>query len=200
MNILLVGGFFGSGKTTVISRLTDQMLAAGQSLCIIENEIGKNSIDDLLLQRGSVEISTITGGCVCCQVTGSLIEAVQDLNRQFSPDWIIVELTGIAYLKDLRKKLEKYLPDHPAIISLSVVDAARWSELLKAASIIMENQISGGDIIVINKVDLHPETQKICEDIQEIDTPHRILSLCALSGSCPELLDALEQEVTTHHE
>ena len=123
MNILLVGGFFGSGKTTVISRLTDQMLAAGQSLCIIENEIGKNSIDDLLLQRGSVEISTITGGCVCCQVTGSLIEAVQDLNRQFSPDWIIVELTGIAYLKDLRKKLEKYLPDHPAIISLSVVDA-----------------------------------------------------------------------------
>lgn len=111
-----------------------------------------------------------------------------------------MELTGIAYLKDLREKLEKYLPDHPAIISLSVVDAARWSELLKAASIIMENQISGGDIIVINKVDLHPETQKIYEDIQKIDTPHRILPLCALSGSCPELLDAIKQEVTTHHE
>ena len=200
MNILLVGGFFGSGKTTVISRLMDQILAEGQNLCIIENEIGKNSIDDLLLQHGSVEITAITGGCVCCQVTGSLIEAVRDLNRQFSPDWIIVELTGIAYLKDLREKLEKYLPDHPAIISLSVVDAARWSELLKAASIIIENQISGGDIIVINKVDLHPETQKIYEDIQKIDTPHRILPLCALSGSCPELLDAIKQEVTTHHE
>lgn len=85
MNILLVGGFFGSGKTTVISRLMDQILAEGQSLCIIENEIGKNSIDDLLLQHGSVEITAIAGGCVCCQVTGSLIEAVRDLNRQFSP-------------------------------------------------------------------------------------------------------------------
>mgnify|MGYP005759181057 CR=1 FL=1 len=101
MNILLVGGFFGSGKTTVISRLAEQIISAGQTLCIVENEIGENSIDTLLLQQSSVKITTIAGGCVCCQATGSLIQALRDLKQRFFPDWIIVELTGIAYLKDL---------------------------------------------------------------------------------------------------
>ncbi|MGI6011238.1 MAG: GTP-binding protein [Ruminococcus sp.] len=197
MNILLVGGFFGSGKTTVISRLIKQMLSEEKKLCIIENEIGKNAIDDLLLQDGSVEISTITGGCVCCQVTGSLIEALKDLRKRFSPDWIIVELTGIAFLHELRKKILKYLKDAPPVLCLTIVDAARWQELLKAAPIIMEKQVGGGDIIVINKIDLNPEVDPIREDICHIAAGRQILPLSAASDSCQSLLQAIEGEVAS---
>ncbi|MGI6007140.1 MAG: GTP-binding protein [Ruminococcus sp.] len=197
MNILLVGGFFGSGKTTVISRLVKQMLADGKKLCIIENEIGKNAIDDLLLQNSSVEISTITGGCVCCQVTGSLIEALHDLRNRFSPDWIIVELTGIAFLNDLREKILKYLKDSPPVLCITIVDAARWQELLKAAQIIMEKQVGGGDIIVINKTDLNPEIEPIREDICHMAAAPQIIPLSAASDSCRSLLKAVEREVSS---
>ena len=82
MNILLTGGFFGSGKTTVLSKITALLLSRGLRICIIENEIGQNSIDDLLLKTGSVEISTITGGCICCQISGSLIEALRKMEAE----------------------------------------------------------------------------------------------------------------------
>ena len=198
MNILLVGGFFGSGKTTVISRLAEQIISAGQTLCIVENEIGENSIDTLLLQQSSVKITTIAGGCVCCQATGSLIQALRDLKQRFFPDWIIVELTGIAYLKDLRDKILKYQEQKCPVICDTITDAARWKKLLQAAQIIMENQVGAGDIVVINKTDLNPETDEIARDIRQIKNSCRILPLSAASDSCRMLLEAIEQEAEAY--
>lgn len=198
MNILLVGGFFGSGKTTVISRLAEQIISAGQTLCIVENEIGENSIDTLLLQQSSVKITTIAGGCVCCQATGSLIQALRDLKQRFFPDWIIVELTGIAYLKDLRDKILKYQEQKCPVICVTITDAARWKKLLQAAQIIMENQVGAGDIVVINKTNLNPETDEIARDIRQIKNSCRILPLSAASDSCRMLLEAIEQEAEAY--
>ncbi len=49
MKIVLIGGFFGSGKTTITANLTRQLLARSEGVCIVENEIGQIGVDDLLV-------------------------------------------------------------------------------------------------------------------------------------------------------
>lgn len=194
MKILLLGGFFGSGKTTVMSRLTEAMLEKGEKLCIVENEIGENSIDDLLLRTGGIEISTILGGCVCCQVTGSLIEALRRIKAEIDPDWVLVELTGIALLNSLRDTIQAYSDGDDPIVTVSVIDAARWHKLLKAAAPIMTQQVEGGDIIVVNKIDLNPQVEPIAADVKAIAGDRTILPMEATRDSGHILWELLEQE------
>ncbi len=193
MKILLLGGFFGSGKTTLLSQLIPAMLARGQRICIIENEVGEYAIDNLLLQRGGIEVTTIRGGCVCCQVTGSLLEALQRIDREINPEWVLVELTGIAFLDPLRDTIQTYWPEHGPIVTVSVVDAARWSKLRRAAAPIVTRQVQGGDLIVINKIDLNPDTDAIQADVRElVSDPHFLLTQ-ATQDSGEALAKRLEQ-------
>lgn len=198
MKILLLGGFFGSGKTTILSRLTETFLEAGNKLCIIENEIGVNSIDDLLLKKGGIEISTIIGGCVCCQVTGSLIEALNRIEKEINPDWVLVELTGIALLDTLRDTIEAYSPSDDPIITVSVIDAARWSKLLRAAEPIVTAQVAGGDIIVINKIDQNSDLETITADVNRISRSSMILPMQATLDSGKSLAELLEKEAAAY--
>lgn len=198
MKILLLGGFFGSGKTTILSRLTETWLEAGNRLCIIENEIGENSIDDLLLKKGGIEISTIMGGCVCCQVTGSLIEALNRIEKEINPDWVLVELTGIALLDTLRDTIEAYSSSDNPIITVSVIDAVRWSKLLRAAEPIVTAQVAGGDIIVVNKVDQNPDLESISADVDRIIPSPIILPMQATADSGKALVALLEKEAAAY--
>lgn len=190
-----MGGFFGSGKTTVMSRLTEAMLEKGEKICIVENEVGENAVDDLLIRKGGIEISTILGGCVCCQITGSLIEALHRIKAEIDPDWVLVELTGIALLTPLRDTIQAYSDGEDPIVTASVIDAARWHKLLKAAAPIMTQQVEGGDIIVINKIDLNPQLEPIAADVKVIAGDRRILPMEATRNSGHKLQELLEQEV-----
>lgn len=49
MDILLVSGFLGAGKTTAIAKLTDCLTARGRRVCVVENEAGQFGVDDLVL-------------------------------------------------------------------------------------------------------------------------------------------------------
>lgn len=198
MNIILFGGFFGSGKTTVISRLIPPILRSGETVCIIENEIGQNSIDDLLLETAQIEINTISGGCVCCEVTGNLIYAIEDLEKRLHPDWLVIELTGIAFLDNLRQTLLSSLPDHHPVICVSVIDAARWSRLLRAAGQVITNQVRGGDIIVINKTDLNPEVDDIFTDVFRIAGERILVPMSAKSDCADMLLNILSREAESN--
>lgn len=194
MNILLAGGFFGSGKTTVLSKLTALLLRRGLRICIIENEIGQNSIDDLLLNTGSVEISTITGGCICCQISGSLIEALRKMEESLKPDWVLVELTGAAYAEAVVENLRMYLPGAHRLTVMAVADAARWPVLMKAAKPMILRQLRGANVIAVNKADQAKDLHGILEQVRGLMPESRVLSLSAASEDCSDLLTLLEQE------
>lgn len=194
MNILLTGGFFGSGKTTVLSKLTALLLAKELRICIIENEIGQNSIDDLLLKTGSVEISTITGGCICCQISGSLIEALRKMDETLKPDWVLVELTGAAYADAVVDNLRMYLPGEHQLTLMAVVDSARWSVLMKAAKIMIQRQLRGANVIAVNKADEAKCLDTVMEQICSLMPECKVISMSAVNEDCSNLLTMLEEE------
>ena len=64
----LITGFLGSGKTTFLRRYVQYLVAQGHSVCILENDFGAVNVDAMLLQDligEHCDIETISGGCDC---------------------------------------------------------------------------------------------------------------------------------------
>ena len=63
----LITGFLGSGKTTFLRRYVQYLVAQGHSVCILENDFGAVNVDAMLLQDligEHCDIETISGGWV----------------------------------------------------------------------------------------------------------------------------------------
>ena len=60
MKVMIMGGFLGSGKTSLLLQLaaylTGQATDEKTSLVIIENEIGETSIDDKILKAEGLKV------------------------------------------------------------------------------------------------------------------------------------------------
>ena len=194
MNILLLGGFLGSGKTTILSRLMQEMLAQGLRLCVIENEIGQVSVDDLLLKESGVEITTIMGGCVCCQVSGSLLESLLRIEKEISPDWVLVELTGLAQLDVIRDTVNQYWSGAGMIRSVCVVDAQRWPKLKKAMFPLISRQISGCDVLVVNKIELCQNLGEVVTDLNALKQNRPLLCMSNDQSSVSRLISFIQAE------
>lgn len=217
MNVLIVSGFLGSGKTTVLLELLQNLTAralasaagsasaagatgaAGSAstansavkVALVENEVGDVSIDGDVLAAGGMSVRNLFSGCVCCTLSGELIPTFRDIEQQLNPDWAILETTGIADPNAIRETLQKYLP-YP-VTTLIVVDAARWLRIRKPLEMLLNTQVSGADIALINKCDIAEEESIAAaeEDIRAINPTARTLRTCRTEPLPQELYDLL---------
>lgn len=95
--VFIISGFLGSGKTTLLNRLLNH---APKSAIII-NEFGTTPIDQQLLREHKVPLSTLVGGCLCCQVRGSLTPLLKNLRMAWDSgdkpfERVIIETSGVA--------------------------------------------------------------------------------------------------------
>lgn len=165
-NILLVAGFLGSGKTAVIAKLIDQLTNAGRRVCVIENEAGTFGVDDLLLDDNPVKVTSLSGGCVCCQLTGQLIDALHTIRADYGPEQVIVELSGVAYPAALPEQIARYLGSDCPVTVLTVADAARWRVLSHAAAPLLRNQLRDSQVQLVTKLDLAEDGETVCEQVR----------------------------------
>ena len=64
----LITGFLGAGKTTFLRRYAAYLAGQGERVCILENDFGAVNVDAMLVQNLlelGCEIETISGGCDC---------------------------------------------------------------------------------------------------------------------------------------
>jgi G3E family GTPase len=149
---------------------------------ILENEVGKNGIDDKFLKSGGLKVKNLFAGCACCSVAGELIGAITQIQKECEPDWVILETTGIAYPKKIQENLQTYLGMKSRITVL--VDAVRWERILGPLNQLLSGQIIGSDAVLINKTDLADEEslQKIEADIHDFDSHPSVFRICAMNG------------------
>jgi G3E family GTPase len=181
MRILLFGGFLGSGKTTTMLQVAKYLTAVRQeTVAIIENEVGAAGIDDKLFADSGLKVKQLFGGCVCCQITSDLISAIEEIYTTISPEWLLIEVTGLAYPSKTAKEIKKYSTVYSAFKTVTLVDRGRWSEMKAMLEPLVVGQVSGSDLIVVNKVDLSGEDpQKIIKDLQEIDAQIKVVMASA---------------------
>lgn len=153
---IIITGFLGSGKTTLIKHLLETSLK-GKKVALIENEIGEVSVDSVILKTENVEISELTAGCMCCTISGDFQNAVSDILKGVSPDVLLIETTGIANPLSIFMMLAN---DKRLILEaiLTVADAEHlWLHLQE--NLVAEIQISICDMVVLNKIDFCSEAQ-----------------------------------------
>lgn len=153
---VIITGFLGSGKTTLIKHLLETSLK-GKKVALIENEIGEVSVDSVILKTQNVEISELTSGCMCCTISGDFQNAVSDILKGVSPDVLLIETTGIANPLSIFMMLAN---DKRLILEaiLTVTDAENlWLHLQE--NLVAEIQISICDMVVLNKMDNCSEAQ-----------------------------------------
>lgn len=185
MNILILGGFLGSGKTTTLMQLARYIVTTTVSdrenkVIILENEVGEVGIDDAYLRSGGFKVDNLFSGCACCTVSGELVSAAVRIQQEFDPDWLIVETTGIAYPRNMQENLKNAIKLDSRIVIL--VDASRWNRLLIPMNHLLKGQIEGSDAVLINKTDLvdGEAIAKIERDILGFEPHAVILKISAL--------------------
>jgi len=157
---LVVSGFLGSGKTTLVRRLLDEALASGERLAIVSNEFGALGIDRALLGEGRARSVELTGGCVCCELSGELVETLEALRREVAPDRIVIETSGIAlpYQTQLslwRPPVSAWVGDDMAVVLVNAEQLAEGREL----GDLFEQQVSAADLVLLNQIDRVAESE-----------------------------------------
>ena len=195
MKIVILGGFLGSGKTTVLLKLAKTLISEskgkGTPVVIIENEIGDVSVDTGLL--GGYEVRELFSGCVCCTLAGDLTVAANEIQEKYAPDFLIIEATGVAQPKNIIKIMEQYAKAED-ILDIVLADAYRWEDLMDYMDVFISNQLKGADFVLLNKCDLVSEetADSACGDIREMNSEARILKISA-AGEDDYWLDILKE-------
>lgn len=97
--VLLLTGYLGSGKTTLVNKILANR--KGIRFAVIVNDIGEVNIDAALIQKGGVvaqkddSLVALQNGCICCTLKTDLIEQIFELVRAQRFDYIVIEASGI---------------------------------------------------------------------------------------------------------
>lgn len=152
--VLVVGGFLGSGKTTLVRHLLAEAQREGVRMAVVSNEFGALGIDAALLAGGE-QMVELAGGCVCCSLSNELLQTLLTLRNRVDPDRIVIEASGLALPFDTqlhlyRPQVRDWVGDEACLV---VVDAERAGE----TDPLFEEQLQSADLVVLNKLDLVDE-------------------------------------------
>ena len=98
--LLLVGGYLGAGKTTLINEFLGD--PGGKRVAVLVNDFGSINVDADLIARHEGSTFALTNGCVCCTIGDDMITLVEEVaSSEPRLDAIIVEASGVAQLDRL---------------------------------------------------------------------------------------------------
>jgi len=172
MEVLLVSGFLGAGKTTLINHFLKSRLEGIGKVAVIVNEVGKLGIDGTLLSGTNVNMVELTSGCICCTIKTGFLKAVQEIYDRVHPDFLVVEATGVAQPGDILDiLLDAPVKDFCRVRSLVTVVDAGFFSARDVLGIFYDNQIRLADMLILNKVDQvdHNTMEEIRAVLQEMN-------------------------------
>jgi G3E family GTPase len=196
MNVIILGGFLGSGKTSIILQLARHLIGDTSTdatkVVILENEIGEVSVDDQVLANNGYAVENLFSGCVCCTMSGELILGLHQIIRDFNPEVIIMEASGVAFPENIRKTISRSLPELSCRITC-VADAKRWQRLLLPMEMLLKDQLDAADVILINKIDtVDVDTLLAVEaSIRNFNNSAQFFKLSASQTIDPEIFEAM---------
>ncbi|MGE4274534.1 MAG: GTP-binding protein [Candidatus Methanomethylophilaceae archaeon] len=170
MRIAQVTGFLGTGKTTFLSALAQELADREKKVAIIVNDVGHINVDQKLMESRGLNVKEVAGGCICCEVQGTFTTTVMNLHLSLHPDVILVEPTGVAIPWGLKQAAEEASRRsgldiaHAPIVTF--VDGLMLPEQMQLIGRLISTQIMEADAVMINKVDIcSPSEIEECERI-----------------------------------
>lgn len=158
--VIIMTGFLGSGKTTVLNRLLRDPRMTDSA--VIVNEFGEIGLDHLLVESAYDEMVLMDNGCLCCSVRGDLVDTLTDLVRRVEageiPSFsrVLIETTGLADPAPIAKTIvsdRQVAPRFTLQSIVSTVDAVNGAETM-ANYDEARCQVAMADLVLLTKSDL----------------------------------------------
>ena len=147
----IISGFLGAGKTTLIKKLVGEAYA-GEKVVLIENEFGEIGIDGGFMKDAGIEVTEMNSGCICCSLVGDFSEALKKVLKEYGPDRIVIEPSGVGKLSDVVRAVLPLESDSVRINSRTVVaDATKCRMYMKNFGEFYDNQIENAGAIILSR-------------------------------------------------
>ncbi len=154
MQILLISGFLGAGKTTFIKELLKR---TDKKPVIMENEYGANNLDSLELQNsspkaGEIKVLEFMEGCVCCTMKDSFVNSVFTIYSSISPEYLIIEPTGVGKLSSIIDNLSPILKSVNTLLApIVIVSPETYRHNMKEYPDLYSDQIRSAKRVIFSK-------------------------------------------------
>ncbi len=163
IDVLIVTGPLGAGKTTAVNRLLKEEVAAGRRVAVLINEFGAVSVDGSLVDAERPELAgveNLVNGCVCCSLRDDVVATLRawcDQRDGVRPQRVVLETTGLADPTDLVDlELDAALAGRLRIAGLlTVVSCLGPVDHLRTRPL-LHRQTALASLIYLSKGDLDP--------------------------------------------
>ncbi len=154
MFVYILGGFLGSGKTTLLMKLASMYTKRGLKTALLVNESGEIGVDGATLKAEGYDAIELPDGCICCSLSGTLQEALKNIEEDIDPDIIIIEPTGLALPHKVKELVASSGIETEGTYVIGISDVERFKILVEKKEEFIKRQMSGADFVLINKKDL----------------------------------------------
>ncbi len=91
--MIVVGGFLGAGKTTLMAQAAKHFAGLDKSVAVITNDQAVDLVDTHFFSALDIVVREVAGGCFCCRFE-DLERAAKDLWTTMRPDVLLTEPVG----------------------------------------------------------------------------------------------------------
>lgn len=204
MKLVQIAGYLGSGKTSLIIPLVKGLAEDGKKVAVLVNDVGEVPIDGKIMKAYGLTVKDIGGGCICCQVAGSMRRTLDVLAKNQNPDIVVIEPTGMAVPEAVRQTALLDAARTGITIGPTIVlfDTTRAQKLLGYETLVrlVVAQLRDADVIALSKVDLSgdDEVKRAGEAVHHINPKAEILRLSVLTGQGVRTISRAVQEITVN--
>lgn len=172
IQIVLVTGFLGAGKTTLMQLMLEA--ESDKKVGVIVNEFGKINIDARLIEKDGIKMSELSNGSIFCAcIKDKFVDSLIEMSKR-DLDYLFIEASGMADPSNMQQILEgikhKTGTDYLLKGSACVVDGEHFVDMVDMIPA-LERQVKYAGAVIINKADLisPEEVEEIREKIKEIN-------------------------------
>jgi len=164
IRFIMIGGFLGAGKTTLISQLARRFQADGKRVCVVTNDQAAGLVDTELLRSQGLEVNEVAGSCFCCNFHG-LTDAMTEFETRKRPDVILAEPVGSCTdliatiaMPMMEQMGERFIHSPYAVVlkpshGAKILAGSGKGGFSQKAEYIFRKQLEESEVILLNRTD-----------------------------------------------
>ncbi len=203
IRFIMIGGFLGAGKTTLIAKLARQFQQQGKHVCVVTNDQAAGLVDTELLRSQGLDVNEVAGSCFCCNFHG-LTAAMDAFESARRPDVILAEpvgsctdLVATIAIPMMEQLGAKFVHSPYAVVlkpshGLKILTGEGKRGFSEKAEYIFRKQLEESELILINRIDELSQQQRdqLREAIESQYPGRPVLFVSAKTG---EKVDAVHE-------
>ena len=152
INVYIISGFLGSGKTTFIQKLLSEKKF--EKVMLLENEFGEVGVDGSFFDS-KLNVKEINNGCICCSLQGDFADALEEIEDMGVSD-LIIEPSGVGKLSEIISVVKED-PDFRIVSHICIVDVKTCRKYHINFKEYFNDQVACANAIILSHTDVADE-------------------------------------------